>query len=199
MNTKQGKCLCAIGCVLAVCLSTASAVTCEVYRLTTSVSSTAQEVGGGVVEKMKVSHNQLVNLGLGRGTDHLVSSNEVLGIALEPGSGYINQIIVYDPTTHSNLVTIASAYDGAEIIAPNGSSQFTVLLDVQVAGSVSNSLQGGEVMLTGSQKGSKISATINGFMHIEITDDVGHKHYEALFSKGKITFGTYLGDVDLPE
>lgn len=137
--------------------------------------ATQDEVGGQpAIQSIKGTATALVNIARGRAPDATVPANEVLAAVLDCSSAL--GLIVYDTTSHSNLVTVIPG-------TPPGP----------------NSLDDGFLVFTGKASldtngcPTKLSASVTGVIDATFTDDVGTHSGTILVMKGKLTLGTKLG------
>ncbi|NQU10791.1 hypothetical protein HQ590_08375 [bacterium] len=188
--------------VLALALSARTALGQSVYAahpLTMSLSLAVQDTNGvdQVIQKLKTTNTQIINLARNRDPDAAVPANEILVLLLECETGDA-QIAVWDLNANDVLVPVTHTFDLDEHIVVQTKNGVTKKALFGTVAAIDNSssplfaLLGGSLMLTGSAKGgggdgcpASAKIAVSGYLEVRITDDVGTKDIEALITKGK--------------
>jgi hypothetical protein len=174
-----------------------------VWAVKTGLSGVVQD--GNIVGKVKIASPDLVNVALGREIGAVVPTNQVLVLAADCSMSNL-WLIVYDASTGSNLTTVAESIDIAlvtEAVKKVGS--FAALMQVNVAGSATNSLTGRWLALTGSFRlgvnscVSTIRATAIGVLDYQMNDGGNTNTTTVIINKGKLnSSGSALAELPQP-
>ena len=131
--------------------------TSDVYRLQTLIKGVTQwdyqdDPGAPRAQTVKITDQQLINLGRGRPMITVVPEHERLALVTQCANNNM-RIIVYNDETHSNLVTLGNL-QAVSVVESLKGKRFTrnVIseLEFTFAGSTSNGLAGGLFFAAGS-------------------------------------------------
>lgn len=196
-------CLVVGSCLMIFAAVAASGATFNVFAIDVSLSGSFLDDESGMEKlgKLKVDTTQLLNVARGREPSAVVPAGEVLAWAQNCVNGEV-RIIVFDTNSETVLTTVAVT-ESREAVEDLKKGAFAVLLTVEDTGDGSNSVEGGAIMVTGTftvvegDCPTKVKAAAYGFMEVVVTDDVGTQDVELVITKGKVSVGGQIGNVDI--
>ena len=177
-----------------------SASAIDVYSVKFGFTGAAQDENNGVpvIDSVKATANNIINLARGRSPQAAVPANEVLAALMDCSAAL--SLVVYDTSSHTVLATIATPMESSTV---GNLKQGLGVVAAQVAttGNSSNGLTGGYLVFTGKVSldagGCPIkgSTAVTGVLKATVTDDVGTVASEVLVMKGKISIVGKIGTI----
>jgi len=170
--------------------SLARAGTAEVYQASMSLHGLFQGTNDLTdikeIQTAVFYTKDIINLALGNPFNGAVSSNDVLAYV---NSGSTNSIIVYNKSTGSNLVTVATVTSRGSVSQPNV-TDFIWKISVVDLGGATNSFEGGELQAEGSKTTKGSTFDVDSRVDGTIDADSYGNGFHVLVPYGSLTFGT---------
>lgn len=167
----------------------AGGVSTSLLSITGNLSGSS-DAGGGVVLKQTIDQDAIINLAQGRSLGTPVPANEVLALLLECG-GTNATLLVFDTTSGSNLVTLATS---GGVVQVNSATKGIAGIPFQInsVGDGQNGIQSGTVVLnlkTSVSGGcvTKFSAAVSGVLDTIVTLPFGTFSNGVIVTKGKLS------------
>lgn len=162
-----------------------------VYPMNVSFGSVVEV--GGVLAKVKVDSDAIVNLAMARALDAEVPANETLALLFDCATGDAS-LDVFDLNGNSVLANIGTSDQEDLLTATNGGAFAAVLNLKNINGGAVNDIDGGYLLLTAQFKPGPgncptgIKAGASGVMDVTVTDDFGTEALSVVVLKGKASF-----------
>ena len=194
----------------------AQTVTSDVLRASVFVQGVIQfeTFSNQMIHPVQIVSADLVNLALGRELSTALQSNEVLAFGSSPSTNNA-KVFVYDSSTASNLATIGRInplLQAAQSGTSHRETEVIAQLDVPGAGTISNGLTGGNLMLDGRSvldtNGSvmKFNAKLVGILdtvfvatitNFSVTNSISFKSNKIITNSVVVT-NVFIGVTNIP-
>jgi hypothetical protein len=192
-----------LGALLALVVSCTLALTAtgaDVYSVKFGFTGAAQDENNGapVIDSVKATANNIINIARGRGPTAQVPDNEVLAAVLDCSAAL--SLVVFDTGTSSILATIAVPVEN-EAAGDSKKGVAVIRANIVASGSPSNSLNSGYLVFTAKVNlgvgGCPIKAACGmaGVINATTTDNIGSVTANVLVLKGKVTIGSKIGTI----